>query len=147
MQTCTFFGHRECYGLEEGVLCSAIVDLIAQGVTDFLVGEQGMFDRMVYGCLKRLRRVYPRIQVSVVLANLPTQKREEENMQDKIYPEIEGHPRFTIDRRNRWMVENADCCLCYITHTWGGAYKYACIAKRSGLKVINLGSAALGGEA
>ena len=35
----------------------------------------------------------------------------------------------------------SDCCLCYINHTWGGAYKFACMAKRRGLTVVNLGSA------
>lgn len=30
----------------------------------------------------------------------------------------------------------------YINHTWGGAYKFASMAKKRGLTVINLGKAA-----
>jgi hypothetical protein len=50
------------------------------------------------------------------------------------------HPKFAIEKRNQWMIERADCCLCYIDRTYGGAYKFACLAKRKGLNVINLGS-------
>lgn len=142
MSACTFFGHRECYGLDAQHLQNTIEDLIQQGVDTFYVGNQGDFDSMVYGCLKQLRLAYPHIHVSVVLAYLPTGKREED-MPDTMYPEIEGHPRFAIERRNRWMIDASDCCLCYINHTWGGAYKFARQAKRRGLTILNLGNAAI----
>ena len=116
MKVCTFFGHRECYDLKREILYASIADLIHQGVDTFYVGNQGYFDGMVYSCLKELRT---------------------------IYPEIEGHPKYAIERRNRWMIETADCCLCYICHTWGGAYKFARQAKRKGLNVINLGDVKL----
>ena len=138
MHICTFFGHRDCYGLDEQLLRDTIEKLIINGVDTFLVGNQGGFDGMVYHCLKTLRKVHPYIQVSVVLAYLPTESKQD--MSDTIYPEIECHPKFAIERRNRWMIAQADCCICYIHHTWGGAYKFARIAKRSGLTVINLGN-------
>lgn len=143
MSVCTFFGHRECYGLDAQVLWSAIEELIGKGVDTFYVGNQGNFDGIVYSCLKQLRRVYPHIRVSVVLAYLPTEKREGEEMPDTVYPEIEGHPSFAIERRNRWMIDAADYCLCYINHTWGGAYKFAKLAKRRGIHVINISSTAI----
>ncbi len=139
MKTCTFFGHRECYDLDGAVLRTAIEDFIKQGVDVFYVGSQGQFDRMVYGCLKQLQRVYPHIRVSVVLACLPTGKREEQALPDTMYPEIEGHPQFALERRNRWMIAQSDHCICYITHTWGGAYKFVRIAKKQGLHLVNLG--------
>lgn len=131
------FGYRECYGLDAGVLRNAIEDLISRGVDTFYVGNQGAFDGMVYHCLKQLRTAYPHIRISVVLAYLPAEKRAGD-MADTMYPEIEGHPKFAIARRNRWMIDASDYCLCYITHTWGGAYKFADMAKRHGLPVINL---------
>ena len=135
----TFFGHRDCYGLSEERVYHAIEALIHKGADMFYVGNQGTFDGMAHRCLKMLKTVYPHMQYAVVLAYLPVQKREFEDLSDAIYPEIEGHPKFAIDRRNRWMIEQSDGCLCYLTHTWGGAYKYACIAKRRGLQIINLG--------
>lgn len=62
-----------------------------------------------------------------------------------MYPEgLETVPlRFAIDKRNSWMIERSKYCVCYINNTFGGAYKFACMAKRNGLTVINLGSAEL----
>lgn len=141
MSVCTFFGHSECYGLDATVLRSAIEDLIQRGVDHFLVGNQGQYDRMVYVCLKQLCTKYPNIQYSVVLAYLPTQKCAYDDFSDAIYPEgMElGLPKFAIGRRNKWMIEASGYCLCYIDHTWGGAYQFAQQAKRRGLTVINLG--------
>ena len=142
---CTFFGHRECYDLEAAVLRNAIENLIAQGVSEFLVGHQGQFDAMVRSCLKALQIQYPEIRYSVVLAYLPTEKSPWEDTTDTMYPEgLEGvHRRFAIEWRNRYLIDSADLCLCCINHGFGGAYKFSQLAKKKGLTVINLGSAAL----
>lgn len=143
MAACTFFGHRECYRLDSQVLRQAIEELITQGVDTFYVGNQGQFDSMVYSYLKQFRKEHPYIRLCVVLAYLPTEKCEYDDMADTMYPEIEGHPKFAIEQRNRWMIDHSDYCICYINHTWGGAYKFAQLAKRYGKTVINLGSAKL----
>ena len=143
MSSCTFFGHRECYELDVAVLRSAIEVLISKGVDTFYVGNQGHFDKMVYGCLKQLRKTCPHICVFVVLAYFPGEKREGEDDSDTIYPEIEGHPKFAIERRNKWMIYASEYCVCYISHTWGGAYKFARLAKHNGRIVTNLGKCRL----
>ena len=140
MVVCTFFGHRECYSLDLQVLMDVIENLIHKGVDTFYVGNQGQFDSAAYACLKQLRKAHPRIQISVVLAYLPTEKSEYDDLTDAMYPEIEGHPKLAIERRNCWMLEHSDFLLCYINHTWGGAYKFARLAKRRGKTVINLGN-------
>ena len=140
MSVCTFFGHRECYGLDRAALYRAIENFITQGVTDFLVGHQGQFDAIVCSCLQQLQAVYPHIRVSVVLAYLPTEKQKYDTFFDTVYPEIGGHPKFAIEQRNRWMIHKADYCVCFINHTWGGAYKFARLAKHRGLTIINLGN-------
>lgn len=145
MSVCTFFGHSECYDLGVAVLQSTIEDLIKQGVTEFLVGHQGQFDAMVRSCLKSLQVQYPGIRYSVVLAYLPTKNREFKDFSDTMYPEgLETvHPKYAVSWRNRYMIEVADICLCYVSHTYGGAYKFAHMAKTRGLTVINLGNAIL----
>ena len=142
MSVCIFFGHRECYGLDAAVLRVTIEDLIRQGAEEFLVGHQGMFDTMVRTSLKSLQKQYPHIRYSVVLAYLPTEKREFEDFSDTVYPEgIENvPPKFAIDWRNRYLLDAAYICICYVNQTCGGAYKFASLAKHRGLKVINLGS-------
>ncbi len=143
MAACTFFGHRDCYSLDEQVLIDAIEDLIRNGVETFYVGNQGQFDSAVYSCLKQLREEYPYIRICVVLAYFPTATSGYDDMADTMYPEIEGHPKFAIERRNRWMLDQSEYCICYINHTWGGAYKFAQKALRCGKIVMNLGKATI----
>ena len=143
---CTFFGHSNCCGLSEGVVERAIEELITKGVDKFYIGNQGNFDGMVFSCLIKLKKIYPHISFAVVLAYLPTKKTEYDAYYGySIYPEgVEECPqRFAIDRRNKWMIEHSDCCLCYITHTWGGAYKFANQAKKKGLELICIGDVKL----
>ena len=45
MSACTFFGHRECYSLDEQALTDAIEELIRRGVDAFYVGQPGEFVR------------------------------------------------------------------------------------------------------
>ena len=149
MAVCTFFGHGECYGLDPAVLRSAIAELIEQDVTEFVVGNHGAFDAMVFSCLQDLSEVYPEISYSVALAYLPTHKEDCDIYRGhSFYPEgMEiGPAKFAIERRNKWMIDASDCCVCYIDHTWGGAYKFARMAKNRGLQVINLGSVAIDGK-
>ena len=142
---CTFFGHRECYGLDKKKLERTIEELIDKGVDTFYVGNQGRFDSMVFGCLTKLKEVHSNISFSVVLTYIPTKSDYGLYHGHSIYPEGQETvpPRFAIERRNKWMIDRSDFCLCYITHTWGGAHKFAKQAKRRGLTVINMGSVEL----
>ena len=140
MAVCTFFGHRECWGLEPERLRTTIEELIGIGVDTFYVGNQGQFDGMVRSVLRKLSLEYPQIRYAVALAYLPTEKREGEDHSDTIYPEgmEDGPPKFAITRRNKWMLDVSDYCICYIHHTWGGAYQFVRKAKHKGKTVINL---------
>ena len=143
---CTFFGHSECYGLDAAVLRCAIEEVIKQGITEFVVGSHGQFDAMVFSCLQSLSKDHPDISYSVALAYLPTHKEDYDIYHGhSFYPEgMEiGPAKFAIERRNRYLIDTADVCICYVNHTFGGAYKFARMAKRRGLRVINLGSVEL----
>lgn len=140
---CTFFGHRDCYELDEKVLRRAIEELIVSGVDTFYVGNQGHFDRMVLDSLLKFKKIYQHLSFSVVLAYMPTKKFDSDIYRfHSIYPEgLEtGHPKFAVEKRNKWMVAQSNYCLCYVNQSYGGAYKFACLAKRKGLIVINLGN-------
>lgn len=142
MSACTFFGHRDCYGLDAARLRDTLEDLIARGVDTFYVGHQGRFDAMAFRILQQLEQKYAHLSVMVVLATLPRQKSAYDAY--TLYPEgMESvPPRFAVDRRNHWMLDRSDYCVCYVNHPWGGAYKYMQRARRS-MPVINLGSATL----
>lgn len=143
MNTCCFFGHRDTPDSIRTKLKSEIESLIVrQNVKKFYVGNHGKFDLMVAGVLKEVKEQFPDIEYEIVLAYLPTKKKDPlENTQPSVYPEgVEAVPkRFAIDFRNRWMLKNSNFCVAYINYSIGGAFKYFEKAQKRGLNVINLG--------
>ena len=107
-----------------------------------LCGTPGAFDAMARAVLRELTEVYPHISYAVVLERLPWQEKEfnSHNYSNTIFPEgLENvHPRFAVSRRNKWMLKQADFVVTYITHSWGGAARFAEKARRQGKTVINL---------
>ena len=138
--TVTFFGHKDTPKEIEPTLRTTLVDLIENhGATEFYVGNNGNFDTMVRRQLEELSRTYP-INYSVVLAYLPTKNSEYDDYTNSIFPEgIESVPkRFAISYRNKWMVDQADIVVTYVTHSFGGATQFKDMAERHGKTVIEL---------
>lgn len=143
MSVCTFFGHRDCPSTIKPKLREVLINLIKNYAVDvFYVEQQGAFDAVVRAVLHDLMLEYPHIQYTVVLAYMP-QKRDKFDScdsSDTMLPEgIETvHPRFAISWRNKWMLEQSDYVVAYITHSWGGAAQFAEMAIRQKKTVINL---------
>ena len=138
--TVTFFGHKDTPKEIEPTLRTTLVDLIENhGATEFYVGNNGNFDTMVRRQLEDLSHTYP-ITYSVVLAYLPTEKNKYDDLTNTIYPEgIETVPkRFAISYRNKWMINQADVVVTYVTHSFGGAWQFKAMALRQGKTVIEL---------
>lgn len=138
-KSCTFFGHRDCPSDTKDILIEVLIDLIEnQSVNMFYVGNNGAFDRLVRGVLRELVHEYPQIQYAVVLERMPSE--QDENAQDTMLPEgiEEVPPRFAISWRNNWMLRRADYVVTYITHSWGGAAKFAEAAARQKKTMIDL---------
>ena len=135
---CTFFGHKETPKEIEPTLRSTLIDLIDnKNVTVFYVGNNGAFDTMVRFQLEDLSLTYP-ITYNVVLAYLPTKKSEYDDSTNTIYPEgIETAPkRFAISYRNKWMIQQSDIVVTYVTHSFGGAAQFKNTAERKGKTII-----------
>lgn len=143
MRTVTCFGHS--------MIPRKIVPKVEKAIrqlyhddpdTEFLVGHQGEFDNAVYRALTILENEFPDIRYKAVLAYMPGEKEEYPLYPPErtYYPEgLElVHPKYAITRRNRWMVEQCDVVLCYITHSWGGAAQFVNKAMRMGKKIISL---------
>ncbi len=137
--TCTFFGHRDCPDSVRLRLRETLMRLITEASVDcFLVGNQGNFDALVYSVLCELRNIYPHITVTVVLAYMPTEEIANKYGSDTILPEgIETVPkRYAISWRNKWMIEQAEYVVTYVTRSFGGAAKFAEDAKKRDKTVI-----------
>ena len=140
MLACTFFGHRDCPASVRCRLHQVLTELIERrGVTVFYVGNQGRFDAMAYAVLNELKATHPEVICRIVLAYMP--RKPADGGPDTLLPAgLENVPkRFAIDRRNRWMIEQADFVLTYVTHPWGGAAKFAAIAQKRGRTICPLG--------
>lgn len=96
---------------------------------------------MVKRCLAELKERYP-IDYAVVLAYFPGKKQDagEESPADTVLPEgIETvPPKFAINYRNRWMIDHSDYVVSYVSHTFGGAFKFMSMAQNRKKQVINL---------
>ena len=138
--TVTFFGHKDTPKEIEPTLRTTLVDLIENhGATEFYVGNNGNFDTLVRRQLENLSQTYP-ITYNVVLAYLPTKKSEYDDYTNTILPEgIETVPkRFAISYRNKWMVEQSDVVVTYVTHSFGGAWQFKVLAEKQGKMIIEL---------
>lgn len=141
--TCCFFGHKDtplniCEKLE-----AAIEELITEnGANRFLLGNQGNFDMITFNILREIKLKHPDISYCVVLAYMPTGKAAGSlyDYGETLLPEgIESvHPRFAISWRNKWMINESDTVVAYVTRTWGGAAKYVEIAAKKRKNIINL---------
>lgn len=140
----TFFGHRDCPDSVRPQLRKMLVELIeTQEVDTFYVGSQGKFDSLVLTVLEELSPKYPHIRYEVVLAYFPI-RRKESTLPDfphTLLPEgIEKvPPRFAISWRNQWMLRRADVVVTYLNRNWGGAARFAALARKQGKRVLPLG--------
>ncbi len=140
MKTCTFFGHRDAPSDIRDKLKSTLTELIEkEGVTLFYVGHNGKFDSLVRSVLEELSAVYEEVEYYTVLAYLPTEK-DERVPERTLYPEgLENVPkRFAIDKRNHWMLGEADYAVTYVQKSFGGAEKFKALAERKNIKVTEL---------
>ena len=137
---CTFFGHKDTPKEIEPILRSTLIDLIEnKNANVFYIGNNGSFDNMVRRQLEGLSHTYP-ITYSVVLAYLPTEKNKYDNLTNTIYPEgLETVPkRFAISWRNKWMIQQSDIVVTYVTHNFGGAAQFKEMACKIGKRITNL---------
>lgn len=139
--TATFIGHNEYFGVTKEQIKVAIVELIEKGVIDFLSGGQGSFDRMCAGCVKELKEKYSHINNILVIPYLNFNVFNKDIFDLILYPEgfEKYHFKAAIPARNKYMVNNSGYAICYVTHGWGGAAQTYKIAKKKGLKIIDIG--------
>lgn len=142
LNTAVFIGHNECYGVSAQQVEQAVIDLINKGVTVFMSGGQGGFDRLCAGCVHQLKKLYPEIINCLVIPYLTFTVFDKEIFDNIIYPEgfEKYHFKAAIPARNRYMVDNAAFAICYINHGWGGATQTYERAIKKELNIINLGT-------
>lgn len=142
MTTCTFFGHRDAPSDIMPDLRKTIIDLIENKCVEFfLVGDNGNFDMIVKGVLTELQTVYD-FKFQVVLSQIPMVAHSDQYIDPSICVVPDGIesalPRFRIDFRNKYMLNESDYVIAYIVRSFGGAAKYFDMAIKKNKKVINI---------
>ena len=142
MKTVTFCGHRTMLETErEAVkpkLTGEIEKLILQGASEFLLGGYGDFDFLCAETVKALKSVYPHIK-SILVVPYINRDFDRELYDFSVYPPIETIPlKYSILKRNEYMVQSADIVISYVKYSWGGAAKSRDYAMRKKKPVIEL---------
>ena len=141
-KTAVIIGHSECREISEAAVKTAVEQLINSGVTLFLSGEMGGFDRLCAGAIHRIKKIHPEICSDIVIPYLSFRIFERNYFDHIIYPE--GFEKYyfkaVIPARNAYMVRNSGFALCYINHGWGGAAQTYRQAVKKNLHIINLGT-------
>ena len=140
-KSCFFIGHREASKEVLPALEQAIEQYIREyGVTDFVVGNYGSFDRLVAAVLAKAKERHPHIALTLLLPYHPTERQIDlpMNFNRSFYPTgMEQVPRkFAIVRANRYMVDHADYLIAYAWHPASNArnlLEYALRRERKGL--------------
>lgn len=140
----TFCGHAQFQRSNEYVqkIFAFLEEKVGDQPADMYLGGYGEFDAFAYECCKNYKEFHPQISLILITPYLPgnVQIRYNEARYDAVlYPELENKPkRYAITYRNRYMVEQADYVVAYVSHDWGGAYQTYRYAQRKGKEIFNL---------
>ena len=121
MGSCFFIGHRETPDRVYPTLIETIERHIAEyGVSEFVVGQYGNFDRLVIRALSQVKRAHPDITLMLMTPYYPVNRKVDlPKAFDALFypPNLETVPkRLAIVRANRYMVERSDFLIAYVRH-------------------------------
>lgn len=116
--TCFFIGHRNAEESIRPQLEKAVrKHIVDYGVTEFVVGQYGTFDRMAARIIVKEKALFPEVSLSVLLPYHPFERavRAPEGYDSTFYPPgMENVPRrFAIVRANEYMVAHCDYLIAY----------------------------------
>lgn len=126
MKSCFFIGHREAPESLVPFLAEAIERHISEmGVTEFVVGAYGAFDRMAARQLAEMKKRYSEINIMLLTPYHPAERKANlpKGFEMSFYPPgMERVPkRFAIVRANRYMIEHSDHIIAFVWHSASNA--------------------------
>jgi len=150
--TCCFTGHRKLPANKiQNIVISLdreIENLIAQGVTDFISGGAVGFDLIAASLIVAKKEMGRNIRLIFALpcknqdALWPQeQKALYQNLlneADEIVFVSEEYSPLCMKRRNKYMVEHSEYCICALLHEKSGTAQTVRLARKKGLKIISV---------
>ena len=136
---CTFLGHHDVQSNIREALKKVIIELIQNGVNEFVVGNNGKFDFYAQEILFELQNRGEKINISIALSHI-----DEESLTNNqgftVFPDVleKCLPRFAISKRNDWMIKKSQIAVVYLSQNFSNTSKWVEKAKRRKLKIINI---------
>lgn len=135
MNSCFLTGHREASEAIRSALFEAVeMHITKYGVSEFVVGNHGRFDRIAISVLRAAKVIYPDITLLLLVPYHPAERPVEapEGFDSTFYPpDMEQAPRrFAISRANRYMIDHADYLVAYAWHPGSNVMKLVEYARK-----------------
>lgn len=135
MASCFFIGHRETSSEIFPALLDAVLHHIAyHGVTEFIVGNYGNFDRLSAKAVITAKAHYPEITLSMLIPYHPAERpiKLPQDFDNSFFPPgMEKVPRkFAIVRANQYMIHHVDHLIAYAWHPASNARELVELAKK-----------------
>lgn len=145
-KSCFFIGHREASSEIMPALKATIErHIVEYGVTEFIVGHYGGFDRMATKAVITAKKQFPEVTLSLLIPYHPAERPVEspEGFDNTFYPPgMEKVPRrLAIVRANRYVVDHVDHLIAYVWHPASNArelLEYARKRERNALITITV---------
>lgn len=150
MHICTFIGHSFVYSASvENHLRDVIEDFLSgTDEATFYVGGRGEFDSLAAMAVREAKAVHrdKKIQLYLIEPYFHTGLNRDKDYYKTLYDgiiipqELMGvHPKAAIQKRNRWMINQANLLIAFVCRDFGGAYKTLKYARRkSDIRIINI---------
>lgn len=134
-KSCFFIGHRESSEEIYSVLYAAVEQHIVEyGVTEFIVGHYGGFDRLAASAVKEAKHFYPEVSLTLLLPYHPVERPipTPDGFDGTFYPPgMESvSSKAAIIRANRYVVDHVDYLIAYAWHPARNARELVEYAKR-----------------
>lgn len=130
---------------DEKIIIDFLIKSVNDEPCDFFLGEYGNFDKFAYACAKKYKSTHHNSKLIFITPYYSTNYQnthlnsKKEYFDSIIFPDLETvPPRYAIKRRNKWIVDNANIVIAYITHDYGGAYEMFNYAKKKNKIVYNI---------
>ena len=134
MKTCFFIGHRDAPQVIYDRLEAAVERHITEyGVTDFVVGKYGNFDRLAARAVIASKRRHPGVTLTLLLPYYGTHSESlPEGFDGSLFPDgMETVPhRAAIPRANLYMIRHCDYLIVYDRGYVGNTRQLVATAKK-----------------
>ena len=143
MKSCFFIGHREASSEVLPALRKAVErHIVDYGVTEFIVGNYGGFDRMAARVVIEAKTRHPQITLTLLLPYHPAERPIDlpPGFDNSFYPpDMEKVPRrFAISKANRYMVDHTDYLIAYAWHPASNSRNLVDYAARRNICITKL---------